>query len=127
MKEKLAKIQKLMKEGKEAEANAVASDGKAHAPSWLLGRTGTKSVSTSTKASTAQQVQDLTEKINVLESELEAKFNKKLQENMAWMVKKLGEATPGMIFNLEDVCATVSRDKEENGTLVTQGTQGATS
>ncbi|KAL8099711.1 hypothetical protein AgCh_032099 [Apium graveolens] len=39
IKEKLEKIQKLMEEGKEAETNAVASDGKAHAPNWLLGRT----------------------------------------------------------------------------------------
>ncbi|KAL8147286.1 hypothetical protein AgCh_004851 [Apium graveolens] len=60
MKEFLAKIQKLMEEGKEAEANAVASDGKAHAPNWLLGRTviKRKMVLQSLKALKAQLLSD---------------------------------------------------------------------
>ena len=111
-----------MEEGKEDEANAVASDGRDHAPNWLLGRAGAKPSSMSTsRASTEQQVQDLTEKVKNLETELEAKFQKRLQENMAWMMKKLGEANPGIAFNVEDFCATVSSDQEENGTPTTQG------
>ena len=38
--------------------------------------------------------------------ELEAKFNRNLQDNMAWMLKKLGEANTGMKIDIGDFCAT---------------------
>ena len=116
----------MIQQGKEDEANAIASNGKDHGPNWLVGRAGTKSDSASTsKVSTEQQVQELAAKVRNIESELEANFNKRMQENMAWMLKKLEAANPDMTFNIEEVCATVSSEFEENGTPTTQ--RGATS
>ena len=41
-------------------------------------------------------------------------------ENLAWALKKLAEANPGITINLEDFCAITSDD--DNGTPVTGGT-----
>lgn len=108
-----------MDEVKEAEANAVNFDGKGHVTNWLVvGRARTKFVSTSTKVSTEQQVQELTAKVENLESELEAKFNWRMQENMAWMIWR---SEPRYDINIEEVCATVSSAQEGNGTPITEG------
>ena len=41
---------------------------------------------------------------------------------MAWMLKKLGEANPGMNIDVGDFCATESSDHDENGTPFASGT-----
>lgn len=92
---------------------------------WLVGRNGrTPAQSTSTAASTDQDpyVEDITAKIRQnIEKELEAKVNKKVQENMAMMLKKLGEANPGMKLDIGNFCATVSSEEVGNGTPMTDG------
>ena len=55
--------------------------------------------------------------------QLEAKFNRKLQDSMAWMLKKLGEANPGMKIDVGDFCATVSTDQDDNGTPISPTTE----
>ncbi|KAK1375345.1 hypothetical protein POM88_031538 [Heracleum sosnowskyi] len=121
--EKMTKIQQLIEDGNEAEANAVASNGKTHAPNWLVGRQGKKTISTSTPvAHTEQYVHELTAKIrHDLEGELEAKVNRKVQENMTQMLKKLGEANPSLKLDFGEFCATVSSDQDNNSTPMTQG------
>uniref|UniRef100_A0A166G3W6 Uncharacterized protein n=1 Tax=Daucus carota subsp. sativus TaxID=79200 RepID=A0A166G3W6_DAUCS len=46
-------------------------------------------------------------KKQIITKQLEAKFNRKLQDNIAWMLKKLGEANPNMKIDIGDLCATV--------------------
>ena len=86
---------------------------------WLVGRNGRNPAqSTSTAASTDQDpyVEDITAKIRQnLEKELEA------LENMAMMLKKLGEANPGMKLDIGNFCATVSSEEVGNGTPMTDG------
>ena len=99
---------------------------KAHARDWLVGRCGKKSSGSSGLAAatttTDNYVQELTAKIKCdLEIELEAKVNRKVQENMTWVLKKLGDANPDLKLDIGDFCATVSSDQDDNGTPMTQG------
>jgi len=72
-------------------------------------------------------VEELHTKIAQLESEMEAKVNTKVQHNMAWLLKKLGEANPGLKVDItHDFCATVSSDGDEFGTPITPGTASGT-
>lgn len=111
-----------MEDGKEAEANVVASNGKTHARNWLVGRPGKKTCTGSaTLAPTEDYVHELTTKIkHDLEGELEARVNKKVQENMTWMLKKLGEANPDLKLDIGEFCAPISSDQDDNGTPTTQ-------
>ena len=107
----------------------MVSGDKEHSRDWLVGRACTKETgqcSSSAAIPTEQYVQELTTKIkHDLEIELEAKVNRKVQENLTWVLKKLGDANPDLKLNIGDFCATVSSDQDDNGTPVTQG--GATS
>ena len=102
---------------------------KEHASSWLVGRAGKKKIGQSSGTAavpTEHSVQELTTKIkHDLEIELEAKVNRKVQENITWVLKKLGDANLDLKFDIGDFSATVSSDQDDNGTPVTQG--GATS
>ncbi|KAL6530263.1 hypothetical protein OROHE_014616 [Orobanche hederae] len=135
MKYRLEKIEKAMAAtgGTDEVVQELVSDGKAHGPSWLLGRR-VKSVKVSGNAPTSTYVQDLTTKIRKdladeveekldtkVQDEVDAKVNKKVQENLTLVFKKLSEANPGMKIDLGDLCATISTDYE-NGTPTTGGT-----
>lgn len=117
-------IGEMLKEGGDADQML----GK-HGRNWLVGRQGTVLASENNPSIPDPNVDELTAKISRnLESEMEAKVNRKVQENMAWMLKKLGEANPGMKFDIGDYCATFSSDQDDNGTPITPVTQtGATS
>ncbi|KAL8134452.1 hypothetical protein AgCh_009463 [Apium graveolens] len=58
----------------------------------------------------------------LITQELKAKFNRKLQDKMAWMLKKLGEANMGMNIDVGNFCATESSDHDENDTPFASGT-----
>ncbi|KAL6582617.1 hypothetical protein OROMI_004695 [Orobanche minor] len=62
-----------------------------------------------------------------MESQMEAKVNKMVQENMTWFLKKLGEANHTLKFDIGEFCATFSSDQDETGTPITQTPEGATS
>lgn len=63
---------------------------------------------------------DLTAKIK---QELKVEFDKKLQNNMSMLLKKLGEANPDLNLDLGDFscCATMSSEDDENATPLTRG------
>ncbi|KAK1352535.1 hypothetical protein POM88_053233 [Heracleum sosnowskyi] len=56
-----------------------------------------------------------------LEVELEAKVNKKVQDNMM-LLKKLAEANPALNLDIADYCATVPSEDDEKPTPFTVGT-----
>lgn len=101
---------------------------KKNRPDWLVGRQGKAVASTETPAIPVSQskVEELNAKISQLESEMEAKVNKKVQANMAWLLTKLGEANPSLKVDITDFCATVSSDGDEFGTPITSGTTPGT-
>lgn len=51
--------------------------------------------------------------------EVDAKLNQKVQDNLAFALKKLAEANPGLQINLGELCGTVSSDTVGDGTPVT--------
>lgn len=86
-----------------------------------MGRSGKSATSTPTTPSVpAPSIDELTAKIHNLESEMEAKLNRKVEE----MLKKLGEANPGMKLDIGQFGATTSSAHEDNGTPITPGCQG---
>lgn len=112
----------MVKQGNDAD---VVFPRKKNRPDWLVGRQGKTVSSTDMPAVPDTYVEELTVKITQnLENEMDAKVNRKVQENMVWFVKKLGEANPEMKLDLTDFCATLSSDADENGTPITPGTQG---
>ena len=124
-----------MNEGNDADADAMLGRKKKR-PNWLVGRQGRTTTSTETLAAQAASVasvpdtyvEELTAKITQnLESEMEAKVNIKVQQNMALFVKKLQEANPEIKLDFSNFCATVSSDADENRTPVTPCNQGGAS
>lgn len=112
----------MVEAGRVDEANAMVSGGKDHGRNWLVGRCGKKAGTSSAPAPTNNSVEELTTKIRQdIEAELEAKVNRKVQENMSWLLKKLGEANPDLKLDIPDFCATASSDQDDNGTPMTQG------
>ncbi|KAL6579179.1 hypothetical protein OROMI_009395 [Orobanche minor] len=78
----------VLREG--GDADAVLLDGK-HGPHWLVGRQGSLLALENTPAIPQPSADELTAKITRdLESQMEAKVNRKVQENMTWFLKKLG-------------------------------------
>ncbi|KAL6551267.1 hypothetical protein OROMI_021755 [Orobanche minor] len=118
-------IDEVLREG--GDADAVLPDGK-HGPDWLVGRQGSLLALENTHAIPQPSADELTAKITRdLESQMEAKVNKKVQENMTWFLKKLGEANPTLKFDIGDFCATFSSDQDKCDTPITQTPGGATS
>ncbi|KAL6574897.1 hypothetical protein OROMI_012182 [Orobanche minor] len=118
-------IDEVLKEG--GDADAVLPDGK-HGPDWLVGRQGSLLALENTPAIPQPSVDELPSKITRdLESQIEAKVNRKVQENMTWFLKKLGEANPTLKFDIGDFCAPFSSDQDETGTPITQTPWSATS
>ncbi|KAL6529120.1 hypothetical protein OROHE_014864 [Orobanche hederae] len=111
---------KKLTSGNQAEADAMVSHDKERSRNWLVGRGG-KSSGTKVHASLSHYVDELTTKIKLdLETELEAKVNKKVQENLTWALKKLGDANPDLKVDIGEFCATMSSE-DDNGTPMTQG------
>uniref|UniRef100_A0A164X872 Uncharacterized protein n=1 Tax=Daucus carota subsp. sativus TaxID=79200 RepID=A0A164X872_DAUCS len=122
---KLTNLKKLLSSGQQDEADALVSHDKEHGRTWLVGRGG-KASGVKDHAPSDRFVQELATKIKLdLEQELESKVNKKVQENMAWVLKKLGDANPGLKLDIGDYCPASSSEHDENGTPMTQ--DGATS
>ncbi|KAL6583094.1 hypothetical protein OROMI_005172 [Orobanche minor] len=89
---KLETIDEVLREG--GDADVVLPGGK-HGPDWLVGRQGSLLALENTPAIPQPYADELTAKTTRdLESQMEAKVNRKVQENMTWFLKKLGEANP---------------------------------
>ena len=103
--------------GNIAEADAIVSGRKSHGRNWLVGRRGKMSEKNPTDpAPTYSYVQELTAKIRQeLEADLEAKVNRKVKENVSWVLKKLCEANPNLNLNVGDFSVTTS-DEDDIGT-----------
>lgn len=55
-----------------------------------------------------------------IEAELDAWVNQKVQDNLTWVLKKLGEANPDLKIDIGELCATISSDRDD-GTPMTGG------
>lgn len=106
----------MLNEGNDADE--ALPTGK-HGSDWLVGRCGETDGCATTPVTPQPSAGDLAQ----ITQQLEAKFNRKLQDNMAWMLKKLGEANPDLKIDIGDFCATVSSDQDDNGTPITPATQ----
>lgn len=102
---------------------------KKNRPDWFAERQGKRVASTETPHAIPipeLDVEQLTAKITQnLEIEMEAKVNGKVQENLAWFLKKLGEANHDMKLDVLDFCATFSSDQDDSGTPITPTDQGS--
>ena len=70
---------------------------------------------------------ELEEKMKKVESEfqdrvkkVEAGVDQKMQQNLAFALKKLGEANPGIKIDIEELCAIVTSENDD-GTPLTGG------
>ena len=109
--------------------------GAKHGPNWLKGRCVKSGMNTPTET----YVKELTTKIKEgLTSELEEKMKKvesefqdrvkkvevgvdqKMQQNLAFALKKLGEANPDIKIDSEELCAIVTSENDD-GTPITGG------
>ncbi|KAL6564918.1 hypothetical protein OROMI_016368 [Orobanche minor] len=125
IKKRIETIDEVLREG--GDADVVLPGGK-HGPDWLVGSQGSLLDLENTPAIPQPYADELTAKTTRdLESQMEAKVNRKVQENMTWFLKKLGEANPTLKFDIGDFCATFSSDQDESGTPITQTPGGATS
>ena len=99
--------------GNIAEADALVSGGKRHTRNWLVGRRGKLAEKSPNPGSLDSYVQELTKKIRQeLEADLEEKVNRKVKENVSWVLKKLGEANPDLNLNVGDLCVTTTSDED---------------
>lgn len=76
---------------------------------WLKGRRR-KSTDLATTSVPAEEIflDDLTKKIKrELEVEFEAKVNKKVQDNISMLLKKIGEVNTGLNLDIGEFCATL--------------------
>ena len=106
--------------------------GKPHGREWLKGRHDTGEASTSMDKDpyfsdvTAMVRRELEAewqaKMERQEAEFHAKMNRQIQDNIAMVMKKIGEANPGLNLDVGDFCATLSSEEDENGTPFTAGT-----
>ncbi|KAK1388207.1 hypothetical protein POM88_016385 [Heracleum sosnowskyi] len=119
MSEKKFEIKKKVAAGEDA--SELIANGKSHGQEWLKGRHGkTASLASASAPVDDPFLDDVTEKIKRdLEVELEAKVNKKVQDNMALFLKKLAEANPGLNLDIADCCATIPSEDDENATPFT--------
>ncbi|KAL6522453.1 hypothetical protein OROMI_031608 [Orobanche minor] len=99
---KLKRLLVLISEG----VNELLLDGKAHGPSWLIGRC-VNFGKCSTSGTIRQEVVEMEEKLKKVQEEVDAQVNK-VQENLTWVLKKLGEVNPSININLVELCRTIS-------------------
>ncbi|KAK1364874.1 hypothetical protein POM88_040435 [Heracleum sosnowskyi] len=112
----------------------ILSKGKSHCPTWLLGRCAKPSNASSSNNPTDTYVQELTtkirksladeveEKVKQVQTEVDVQVKKKVQQNLAVVLKKLAEANPNITVDIEDLCEmTVSSDNDDDGTHLTGG------
>ncbi|KAK1387542.1 hypothetical protein POM88_015720 [Heracleum sosnowskyi] len=127
IKKRIIEIKKKVAVGEDA--SELITNGKSHGQEWLKGRHGkTASLASASAPVDDPFLDDVTEKIKRdLEVELEAKVNKKVQDNMTLLLKKLAKANPGLNMDIvdycaTDCCATVPSEHDENATPFTVGT-----
>ncbi|KAK1385792.1 hypothetical protein POM88_023527 [Heracleum sosnowskyi] len=88
---------------------------KSHGSTWLIGRCANPD-KRSTSGPTDSEITYLTIKIRQeVVNEME---EKKVRENLTWVLMKLSEANPSININLTELCATISSDND-NGTHAT--------
>ncbi|KAK1372244.1 hypothetical protein POM88_028437 [Heracleum sosnowskyi] len=61
----------------------------------------------------------LEDKVKQIQAEVDGQVNKKVQQNLASVLKKLGEANPNITINIEELCVTPTSD--DDGTPITGG------
>ncbi|KAK1380690.1 hypothetical protein POM88_027434 [Heracleum sosnowskyi] len=122
IKKRIIEIKKKVATGEDA-SELIVND-KSHGREWPQGRHGkTASLASASAPVDDTFLDDVTEKIKRdLEVELEANVNKKVQDNMMLLLKKLAEANPGLNLDIADYCATVPSEDDENATPFTVGT-----
>ncbi|KAK1382641.1 hypothetical protein POM88_020376 [Heracleum sosnowskyi] len=115
----------------------TASDelGAKHGPNWLKGRclksgmsrsnpptdTYVKELTTRIKESLASELEEKMKKAeSEFQSRVESEFEQKMQRNLAFALKKLGEANPGITVDVEKLCAIATSDVDD-GTPITRG------
>ncbi|KAK1358062.1 hypothetical protein POM88_051318 [Heracleum sosnowskyi] len=115
----------------------TASDelGAKHGPNWLKGRclksgmsssnpptdTYVKELTTRIKESLASELEEKMKKAeSEFQSRVESEFEQKMQRNLAFALKKLGEANPGITVDVEKLCAIATSDADD-GTPITRG------
>lgn len=92
----------------------VISNGKSQGRPLLIGRRA-KCAKQSTEALTNAYVHDLRQRlVEEMEAQLESKVNQKVQENLARVLKKLGDANPEMNINVEDLTSTIMSSETDN-------------
>lgn len=92
----------------------VISNGKSHGRPLLIGRHA-KCAKQSTEALTNAYIHDLRQRlVEEMEAKLESKVNQKVQENLAWVLRKLGDANPEMNINVEDLISTIMSSENED-------------
>ncbi|KAK1396324.1 hypothetical protein POM88_006187 [Heracleum sosnowskyi] len=119
IKKRIIEIKKKVAAGEDA--SELIANGKSHGREWLKGRHGkTASLASASAPVDDPFLDDVTEKIKRdLEVELEAKVNKKVQDNMALLLKKLAEANHRLNLDIADCCATIPSEDDENATPFT--------
>ncbi|XP_063940112.1 uncharacterized protein LOC108225480 isoform X2 [Daucus carota subsp. sativus] len=129
MEKKIDKINKKINSGEAADEMLL---DKEHGPTWLLGRckkpqklsaaaptdTYVKELTTKIKEGLAAEVE---EKVKKIQEEVDEQVNRKVQQNLASVLKKLGEANPNITIDVTELCAHVASDNDD-GTPMTKGT-----
>ncbi|KAK1385810.1 hypothetical protein POM88_023545 [Heracleum sosnowskyi] len=84
---------------------------KSHGSTWLIGRCANPD-KRSTSGPTDSEITYLTIKIRQeVVNEME---EKKVRENLTWVLMKLSEANPSININLTELCATISSDNDND-------------
>ncbi|KAK1402365.1 hypothetical protein POM88_001970 [Heracleum sosnowskyi] len=125
------KMKKINEELSTGDAHDELLSDRKHGPQWLLGRCVKPSKVSSSNAPTDTYVNELTskikqglaaeveEKVKQIQAEVDEQVNKKVQQNLASVLKKLGEANPNITINIEELCVTAMSD--DDGTPITGG------
>lgn len=63
---------------------------------------------------------EVEKKVNQIQAEVDEQVNRKVQQNLASVLKKLREPNPNTSIDIEDLCVTVTSDNGD-GTPITGG------
>ncbi|KAK1380994.1 hypothetical protein POM88_027738 [Heracleum sosnowskyi] len=112
------KIKKIKEKLSTGDAHDELLSDRKHGPQWLLGRCVKPSKVSSSNVPTDTYVNELTakikqglaaeveEKVKQIQAEVDEQVNKKVQQNLTSVLKKLGEANPNITINIEEWCVT---------------------
>ncbi|KAK1405764.1 hypothetical protein POM88_005369 [Heracleum sosnowskyi] len=114
------KIKKINEKLSTEDAPDELLSNRKHGPHWLLGRCVKPPKVSSSNVPTDTYVNELTTKIKQgLAAEVEEKMNMKVQQNLASVLKKIGEVNPNIKIDIEEFCVTATSDGD--GTPITGG------